>query len=180
LPTEVRPLLKRPLGKLFSNMAAAVEHIQRLRPVRLIAVGDVVAAELLAAGLKPDLMIVDFKVMRAPVDDKTRRAIDAHRIHTVRVRNPAGTVTPELCNAFESIQLPAKIIVEGEEDLATLPAVLTAPIGSVVAYGQPKEGMVLVEVTERKKREFQELFELFEKGHVLGKTSRSKLDATQA
>ena len=166
MPSKLRPLLKRPLGKLFSNTTAAVEHIHRLRPVRLIAVGDVVAAELLAAGLKPDLMVVDFKVMRAPVDDETRGTIDARRIHTVRVRNPAGTVTPELCNAFGSIQLPAKIIVEGEEDLATIPAVLTAPIGSVVAYGQPKEGMVLVEVTERKKREFRELFELFEKRRV--------------
>ena len=163
--------MKRPLGKLFTSTTTAVEHIRRLRPVRLIAVGDVVAAELLAAGLKPDLMVVDFKVERAPADDKTRRAIDAHKIHTVRVRNPAGTVTSELFNTFESIQIPAKIIIEGEEDLATLPAVLTAPIGSIVAYGQPNEGIILVEVTERKKREFQELFELFEKEHVSGKTS---------
>jgi len=161
LPTEVRPLLKRPLGELFTSTAAAVEHIQRLRPIRLIAVGDVVAAELLAAGLKPDLMVVDFKVKRAPAGDETRGAIDAYKIHAVRVRNPAGTVTPELYNAFESIRLPAKIIVEGEEDLATLPAVLTAPIGSVIAYGQPNEGMVLVEVTKRKKREFQKLLKLF-------------------
>lgn len=163
LPPEARPLLKRPLGKLFTNTAAAVEHLQRLHPIRLIAVGDVVAVELLAAGLRPDIVVVDFKVMQAPVDDKTRRAIDAHEVRIVRVRNPAGTVTPELYSAFESIQLPAKIIVEGEEDLATLPAVLIAPIGSVVAYGQPNEGVVLVEVSEQKKREFQKLFELFEK-----------------
>jgi uncharacterized protein (UPF0218 family) len=161
LPTEVRPLLKRPLGKLFSNTAAAVEHIKRLRPVRLIAVGDVVAAGLLSAGLEPDVMAIDFKIMRAPANDKTKRAIDAHEVRTVRVKNPAGEITPELYAAFESVELPVKIIVEGEEDLATLPAVLTAPIGAVVVYGQPGEGIVLVEVTEQKKREFQRLLKLF-------------------
>jgi hypothetical protein len=158
--------MKRPLGKLFTDTAAAVEYLQKLRPARLIAVGDVVAAELLAAGLRPEVVVVDFKVMRAPADDRTKRTIGAHEVHTVRVKNPAGEITPELYKAFESVRPPLKIIVEGEEDLATLPAVLTSPIGSVVVYGQPKEGMVLVEVTEGKKREFQELFELFEKERV--------------
>lgn len=161
LPREVRPLLKRPLGKLYSNTAAAVEHIKRLRPVRLIAVGDVVAAELLAAGVRPDVVAVDFRIMRAPANNKTKRAIDAHEVRVVRVKNPPGEITPELYAAFESVKLPSKIIVEGEEDLATLPAVLTAPIGAVVVYGQPDEGMVLVEVTERKKREFQKILKLF-------------------
>lgn len=153
--------MKRPLGKLFTNTAAAVEYLQQLRPIRLIAVGDIVAVELLASGLRPDVVVADFKVMRGPVDDKTRRAIDAHEVRTVRVKNPASIITPELYSAFESIQAPAKIIVEGEEDLAALPAVLTAPIGSVVAYGQPNEGMVLIEVTEQKKHEFQKLLKLF-------------------
>ena len=161
LPPEARPLLKRPLGKLFTNMAAAVEHLQQLRPTMLIAVGDVVTVELLASGLRPDVVTADFKVMRAPVDDKTRRAIDAHEVRAVRVKNPAGTITQELYGAFESIRPPVKIIVEGEEDLATLPAVLTAPIGSVVAYGQPNEGVVLIEVTEQKKHEFKKLLKLF-------------------
>ena len=161
LSPEVRPLLKRPLGKLFTSTAVAVEYLQKLRPVRLIAVGDVVAAELLDAGLRPEVVVVDFKVMRAPADDRTKRAIGAHEVRTVRVKNQAGEITQELYKAFESVQPPLKIIVEGEEDLATLPAVLTSPIGSVVVYGQPNEGMILVEVTEEKKREFQELLKLF-------------------
>lgn len=155
--------MKRPLGKLFTTTAAAVEHIKKMRPVKLFAVGDTVVAELLGAGLKPDLIVVDFKVKRAPADDETRRAIEAYEIHTVRVRNPAGTLTPELYNIFETIKIPAKIIVDGEDDLATLPAVLTAPIGSIVAYGQPNEGMVLVEVDDQKKREFRRLFDLFDR-----------------
>lgn len=164
LPPEVRPLLKRPLGELFAKTDAAVEHLRKLRPTRLIAVGDITAAELLAAGLKPDIAIVDFRVMRAPASEDIRRAIDAHRAHVLRVRNPAGTITPELRDALETASPPAKIIVDGEEDLSVLPAVLAAPVGSVVAYGQPNEGLVLVMVTEQKKREFRGLLKLFKKG----------------
>jgi hypothetical protein len=125
-------------------------------------VGDVVTAELLAAGLKPDIVIVDFKVMRAPVSDEVKKVIDAYRVRTVKVKNPAGMISLELRRALEGASPPLKLIVEGEENLATLPAVLSAPIGSVIAYGQPREGVVLVEVTEQKRREFQGLFKLFE------------------
>jgi len=49
-----------------------------------------------------------------------------------------------------------KIIVNGEEDLATLPAILYAPVGSVVVYGQPNEGSVLVHVTSERKKHIEE------------------------
>lgn len=38
------------------------------------------------------------------------------------------------------------ILVDGEEDLAVLPCILTAPSGSLVLYGQPGEGLVVCEV----------------------------------
>ena len=38
------------------------------------------------------------------------------------------------------------IIVNGEEDLFTLPAILYAPVGTSVLYGQPDEGLVVVSV----------------------------------
>ena len=62
----------------------------------------------------------------------------------------------------KDVEHPLKIYVEGEEDLATLPAVLLSPTGSMVAYGQPGEGVVLVEVDESKKKEFEEYVEFFE------------------
>lgn len=161
LPDELRPLLKRPLGQLFSSIATAIERLQQLRPTRLIAVGDIVTVELLEAGLKPDVAVVDFLVMRSPVDKKIRRTIDSFDVKIVRVKNSAGTITQELRTALDEAKPPLKIIVEGEEDLATLPAVLSAPPGSVVVYGQPGEGIVIVEVTEPKRREFEMLLEQF-------------------
>ena len=161
LPDELRPLLKRPLGQLFTNVAAAVERLQQLHPAELIAVGDVVTAGLLEAGLKPDVAVVDMMVMRSPVDEKTKRVIENFEVEIVRVKNPAGTITRELREALEEAKPLLKIVVDGEEDLATIPAVLSAPLGSVVVYGQPGEGVVLVEVTEAKRREFVELLKRF-------------------
>ena len=161
LPDEVRPLLKRPLGQLFSSVTTAIERLRQLRPTRLIAVGDIVTAEFIEAGLKLDVAVVDFLVMRSPVDKKIRRTIDSFDVKIVRVKNPAGTITQELRTALDEAKPPLKIIVDGEEDLATLPAVLSAPLGSVVVYGQPDEGIVIVEVTESKRREFKMLLEQF-------------------
>ena len=161
LPEEVRQLLKRPLGQLFPNVAAAIERLRQLHPSRLISVGDVVTADLLEAGLRPDVAVVDMKVMRLPVDEKTKRAVEAFEATVVRVKNQAGSITPELREALEAAKPPLKIVVEGEEDLATLPAVLSAPLGSAVVYGQPGEGLVLVEVTEPKRREFEMLLKQF-------------------
>lgn len=79
----------------------------------------------------------------------------------VSVDNPAGIITDELirtlCEAFASEKL-LRIFVRGEEDLATLPVILLAPIGAVVLYGQPDEGVVFVEVTKKKKEEIRALF----------------------
>jgi len=161
LPDEVRSLLKRPLGQLFPNVTAAIEHLQQLHPPRLIAVGDVVTAKLLDAGLRPDVAVVDTKVMRLPADEKTKRAVETFEAKVVRVKNQAGAITPELREALKAAKPPLKIIVEGEEDLATLPAVISAPLGSAVVYGQPGAGLVLVEVTEPKRREFEMLLRQF-------------------
>ena len=40
------------------------------------------------------------------------------------------------------------IVVDGEEDLLALPAIALAPLTSVILYGQPDEGLVIVKVDE--------------------------------
>jgi hypothetical protein len=113
-------------------------------------------------GLKPDVVVIDFKIVRKPAADRFKQTVEAFEATTIKVKNPAGVITQELREALEAGNPPLKIIVDGEEDLATIPAVLSAPLGSVVAYGQPGEGLVLIEVTEQKRREFENLLKLFE------------------
>ena len=52
-----------------------------------------------------------------------------------------------------------RVLVEGEEDLLTLAAVLCAPLGSLVVYGQPREGIVVIKVTELMKETVRGLVE---------------------
>lgn len=74
------------------------------------------------------------------------------------VKNPPGYIATTLVHAVhQAIERRLRggkrsiIRVIGEEDLAGVPAILLAPLGTVVLYGQPGEGMVAVDVTEEKK-----------------------------
>jgi uncharacterized protein (UPF0218 family) len=161
MPEEVRPQLQRPLGRLFPHAAAAIEHMRRLGPSRLISIGDIVTSEFLAAGIRPDIAVVDLVVMRSSASENVKSSIRSFDAPTVHVKNPAGKITPELWEALEKARPPLKVIVDGEEDLATIPAVLTSKTGSVVAYGQPNEGVVIVKVNEKKREEFRAILRKF-------------------
>jgi hypothetical protein len=94
-----------------------------------------------------------------PVSDHIAKKLDHESYKTIKVHNPAATLTKDLIDRIrESLHGDEhiKIIVEGEEDLATLPAILYAPLGSVVVYGQPNEGSVLVDVTAERKLHIEE------------------------
>ncbi len=73
-----------------------------------------------------------------------------------RVDNPAGSITPQLSEAILArVQAKAgHILVTGEEDLATIAAVLHLPLQSEVYYGQPGKGLVQIIVTEGVKNTF--------------------------
>ena len=165
LPKELRPLMKKPLGELYAgNGSDTIDKFvgELAGSTKLISVGDVTTFHLLEAGIFPDICIVDNRTKREPV----ARYVSARNMDNVyeevSVKNPAGIITDELiktlCEAFTS-EKPIRIFVKGEEDLATLPVILLAPLGAVVLYGQPDEGVVFVKVTEEKKRELRTLFE---------------------
>ena len=163
LPDELRSILKEPLGKLCRGdgldcVKAMQDDIRKAN--KLVAVGDMTAFYLLKAGIYPDLMIVDNKTKRMQVSDQVMDKLDHKSYKMVPVQNPAATLSSDLMERIkESMQgqEKIKIIVEGEEDLATLPAILYAPPGSAVVYGQPNEGSVLVDVTAEKKLHIEEL-----------------------
>jgi uncharacterized protein (UPF0218 family) len=177
LPEELRPLMKKPLGTLY--VGSGSDTIEKLKgelagPTRLISVGDVTTFHLLEAGIFPDICIVDNRTKREPVATHMSTRNMDKVYEEVSVDNPAGIISDELiktlCEAFAA-RKPIRIFVRGEEDLATLPVILLAPIGAVVLYGQPDEGVVLVKVTRQKKRELRELFE-----KLISKNQNSELD----
>jgi len=86
---------------------------------------------------------------------------------TFYVKNPQGTITEEAVTAIqEALQgsQNAKIIVEGEEDLLTLIVIMQAAQNSLVLYGQPREGIVVVKVTPDKKAQVSEILKAMGNG----------------
>lgn len=148
LPKEMRGEFQKPFGELIPGKPDLRPKLTELKPVKVIGVGDVTAQLLVSQEIHADMFIVDLKVER----QKTFGGIEDIGLQPgkmVKVVNQPGTISREL---VEAIQAGAAIIqVAGEEDLAVLPAVLWAPLKSVVIYGQPGEGIVIVEVNEARK-----------------------------
>ncbi len=168
LPENLRDELKNPLGRLYKGngleCVRAMEEDLR-QASKVAAVGDMTAYYLLDGSVMPDLLVVDMKTKRAHVSSDVLKSLEHDSYRVVKVDNPPSTLTDELIDAIRSSLAgtdKVKIIVRGEEDLATLPVILYAPIGSAVVYGQPNEGSVLVKVTPDKKVQIKNLMEKME------------------
>ncbi len=130
--------------------------LQESRVPLVVAVGDVVSTETLLAGIPVDVRIVDMMTLRKSVGPAE------YPSKTVfRARNPAGVITMRAWDVIrEALKARDAVVwVEGEEDLLTLPCVLESPDGSVILYGQPREGLVVVRSSREKKREVRALLD---------------------
>jgi hypothetical protein len=141
LPEEHRKLFKEPFGTLHPTIEAILPLIMGKQ---VYTVGDVVTHNLQKNGIVPAIAIVDGFTMRMPC-----RRMPEVTGNQIMVRNPAGCITDALIRALEAAVEgpPTTIVIDGEEDLAVIPMVIAAPVGSVVLYGQPGAGVVLLTVT---------------------------------
>jgi len=136
-------------GSLDETMEKLRELVEKEKPPTIISVGDVVSESMIKHGILPQVLVVDNKVMRKPITP-----IHADVYQTLYVKNPPGTLTDEtwavMRKAIQSKR--TKVLVDGEEDLLTLVAVSCAPESSFVVYGQPHDGIVVIKVTEEKRK----------------------------
>lgn len=156
LPEEMRAALKKPFGTLIKGdgKVAAGSVKEMLSGERTIVVGDASYENLKSVGVKPHLAILDFMVKRQPYKKYPAK---------VTVKNPAGFITSGLWETIaKNLESGGIIGVEGEEDLAVIPAVLEADFGDVVLYGQPDEGMVYIKVDEDIKQKVAVLLKIME------------------
>ncbi|MFB6229447.1 MAG: GTP-dependent dephospho-CoA kinase family protein [Halobacteriales archaeon] len=155
LPKSLRADLKEPLGPVETDVETLLASIDG----PLITVGDIVTYHIEAAGVSPAVALFDDRTEREPVAEEIEAALSNA---DASVANPAGTLTHELLSAIRAAiddDAPVAIRVAGEEDLATLPAIVAAPDGASVAYGQPGEGMVHVRVTPETRSRARDLLE---------------------
>lgn len=165
LPDELRAELRKIYGELYpgDGVETARNIIRDLsNPSKIISVGDIVTFNLLSAGLVPDVSFVDYRTKRSPASDTITHGTRHSHFKTVTVENPPGMITEELLREVSRAigsNTPVQVFVKGEEDLAALPAIAMAPLSSVIIYGLPDKGAVLVRVTEHKKKEIQSLLD---------------------
>jgi len=163
LPDDLRGAFKEPFGPVFTDARALLA--ERDGPV--IAVGDVVTYHLVEAGRIPDVAVLDGYTERTPVDEEVGAGTGEYRTR-VAVLNPAATLTAEALDALTAAIAdpnPVAIDVDGEEDLIALPAIVAAPAGASVVYGQPGEGMVHAPVTDERRERAQGLLERMDGDH---------------
>jgi uncharacterized protein (UPF0218 family) len=148
----MRVELKAPLGELYSgepkDTVARLKEKLGTKPPLFAVVGDFVAGNLIAAGLSPDIVVVDNRTLRADVEPVE------HGLRQIQVPNEAATINAEawlVLRAAVTLKRRLAVVVKGEEDLLVLPLLAEMPIGSVIAYGQPHEGLVVVTVSEERR-----------------------------
>lgn len=162
LPHALRPELAQPFGPVHDTGEALRKSAGRV----VVSVGDVVTQMFLDAGVTPKVMVIDGHTQRGAVGlanalprfakgpgAKVQGALENlpdFGVRRVEVANPAAEITPQLLSAMDAAfrgKGSTLIQVIGEEDLAALPAMIMAPEGASVCYGQPREGVVVVIVT---------------------------------
>ena len=154
VPDDKKEELRKPIGKIIKKIEK--EELQG----RIVSVGDMVTMSLEKEGIKPDIAIVDYKIERKKYE---RKVFSADKI--IRVKNPAGEITRELWNAIATAYIYDKktlIEVDGEEDLAALPAIYLAPDNTTVIYGMPSKGMVVVKVGKKERNKVEKFFRALE------------------
>jgi uncharacterized protein (UPF0218 family) len=163
---EIRSKMKEPFGMLIQGSSSETMKklgaiVREEKPSSIITVGDAVSKNLHAHGIIPELSITDNVQMRKKIQPQLfpDKGI-------VKVKNPPGRITEEAIATIQDALKSQKhihILVEGEEDLLALIAVLYAPENAFIIYGQPHQGIVVVKATTQKRKEAKELFKLMKK-----------------
>jgi hypothetical protein len=163
LPDNLREQLKIPLGVLLNEDDAKKDTIQKHLPDNcyIITVGDRTSEKMMTFGLTPSLQIIDGQEKRVKRDTLENTAI----VTSLTCDNPPAEITSQSIDTIKkafSSKPPIRITVRGEEDLLVIPVCIYAPENSVVLYGQPNEGLVVVKITPEIRNKTQKLLELME------------------
>lgn len=150
LPVEFRSELRNNIGEIINE-----NQLKNKIKGRVVAIGDEVTLTLNKFGIEPDMCIVDFKSRRKKFDEKQQKKIKSIGQQVLAVSNPPERITKELWESISigySSKKRTRIEVNGEEDMAALPAILLAPKNTTVIYGLPSKGIALIDVKEKQKK----------------------------
>jgi len=160
LPKYLRKKLTEPIGFL-TDEENLINFLKRERYI--VSVGDQVTFTLLNYDIKPVLCIVDYIIKRNEYNTYMKTLIKSFGRESLIVNNPPSVITDELwdaikkCYEYDLDELSFRIEVNGEEDLAALPAIYMAPLDVTIIYGLPNKGVVVVKSSEVNKQKVREI-----------------------
>ena len=113
----------------------------------IITVGDATTEKMLKFDIIPSLQIIDSQEKRSKREPPSAAKVES----SISCDNPPGEISTQSIDAIKNafkLKPPVRIIINGEEDLLVIPVCLYAPENSVVMYGQPNEGLVIVSINQ--------------------------------
>ena len=160
LPDSLRDQLKIPLGVLLPIGQDNKTNIQKYLSDNsyIITVGDRTTEKMIDFDLIPSLQIIDGLEKRIKRD-----ILKLGSAFELKIDNPAAEITLqsiEIIKKAFTMNSPIRLTVNGEEDLLVLPVCIHAPDNSVILYGQPNKGLVLVQITTEIRNKAQALLDL--------------------
>ena len=160
LPDSLRDQLKIPLGMLLPIDQDNKANIQKYLSDNsyIITVGDRTTEKMIDFDLIPSLQIIDGLEKRIKRD-----ILKLGSAFELKIDNPAAEITLqsiEIIKKAFTMNSPIRLTVNGEEDLLVLPVCIHAPENSVILYGQPNKGLVLVQITTEIRNKAQALLDL--------------------
>ena len=168
-------ILKKPFGDLIKNEEVTKEKILEIlnklpngNQISLVTVGDATTEKILSFGIFPQLAIIDGVERRIKRSEsknlKIKKAYSRNeKIKIYKCSNKQGSISSKAYNIIKTIIANKKekaiLCVEGEEDLLALPVFVMASENSLIFYGQPLEGLVVVKIDKELKKKAKNLLE---------------------
>jgi GTP-dependent dephospho-CoA kinase len=166
IPPDILKELKKPLGKLILDSDITEKKIRKEIDGlnrKIITIGDRSTERFISFDIFPNLAIIDGverRQDRSSILPDKLNDLKAKGITRISCINPAGYITHEAVTKIKfalSVEKNFVLQVVGEEDLLTLPVCYFATRNSVVCYGQPLKGLVIIKVNDSIRRKAKEL-----------------------
>jgi len=154
LTSAHKQILAQPQGLLLTSLTQLRSRLTPTVPIALV--GDYITQWFIDHKLPFNYAIFDGFNRRQPFTLHFPSHIFPKAL---TAKNPRGTISKDTANAINKlIQKPYGLLhITGEEDLTALPLALELPLYSHIFYGQPGQGIVMIEVTEAVKERYAQL-----------------------
>lgn len=163
LPPSLRDSLSHPFGELFSGDIPQ-KYLQD--PEKIVTIGDLVTKRFNQMHVGQRVSLIDFSIERKKQFSSIKELGFSGEEQVLALTNPAGQVSSSvwktLREVFAQKEGRSVVVVEGEEDLLVIPCVLLIPLGYKIFYGQPRSGVIYLEVTEQIKKRLYQILTAFQ------------------